>query len=94
MVHTYGSEGAGTFNGGRYSNPRLDQILDAVRIEPDIERRRKLASDALRMMRDDLPLIPLYRRTLTWAMRPDISVAQWPNDILELRFVKIGDGQP
>ena len=94
MVHTYGSEGAGTFNGGRYSNPRLDQILDAVRIEPDIEQRRKLVGDALRMMRDDLPLIPLYRRTLTWAMRPDISVAQWPNDILELRFVKIGDGQP
>jgi hypothetical protein len=27
---------------------------------------------------------------LTWVMRPDISVAQWPNDILELRFVQIG----
>jgi peptide/nickel transport system substrate-binding protein len=50
--------------------------------------------DALRIMRADLPLIPLYRRTLTWVMRPDISVAQWPNDILELRFVQIGDGQP
>jgi peptide/nickel transport system substrate-binding protein len=94
IVHTYGTEGAGTFNGGRYSNPRLDQILDAMRIEPDIARRRQLVGDALRIMREDLPLIPLYRRTLTWVMRPDISVAQWPNDVLELRFVKIGDGQP
>jgi hypothetical protein len=25
-------------------------------------------------------------------MRPDISVAQWPNDVLELRFVQIGGG--
>ena len=43
-------------------------------------------------MNSDLPLIPLYRRTLTWVMRPNIGVAQWPNDVLELRFVDIGDG--
>lgn len=90
IVHTYGAEGAGTFNGGRYSNAQLDQIIDAMRPEPDITRRRQLVADALRLMQSDLPLIPLYRRMLTWVMRPDISVAQWPNDILELRFVQIG----
>jgi peptide/nickel transport system substrate-binding protein len=92
IVRSHGVEGAGTFNGGRYSNPQLDQLLDAIRVEPDLSRRRQLVGDALRIMRADLPLIPLYRRTLTWVMRPDISVAQWPNDILELRFVQIGDG--
>ena len=94
MVKTYGEDGAGTFNGGRYSNPQLDKVLDAMRVELDLARRRQLVTDALRIMQTDLPLIPLYRRTLTWVMRPDISVAQWPNDILELRFVQIGDGQP
>jgi len=93
IVHSYGPDGAGTFNGGRYANPKLDQIIDAMRVEPDIGRRRQLVADALRVMQGDLPLIPLYRRTLTWVMRPDISVAQWPNDILELRFVQIGSGQ-
>jgi peptide/nickel transport system substrate-binding protein len=92
IAHSYGSDGAGTFNGGRYANPRLDQIIDAIRVEPDLARRRQLVGDALRLMHADLPLIPLYRRTLTWVMRPDISVAQWPNDVLELRFVQIGDG--
>jgi peptide/nickel transport system substrate-binding protein len=92
IVRSYGADGAGTFNGGRYSNPRLDQLVDAIRVEPDLSHRRQLVGDALRSMRSDLPLIPLYRRTLTWAMRPDISVAQWPNDVLELRFVRIGDG--
>ncbi|HEY2863288.1 MAG TPA: ABC transporter substrate-binding protein [Casimicrobiaceae bacterium] len=92
IVHTYGTDGAGTFNGGRYSNPKLDQIIDAMRVEPDLAHRRQLVGDALRLMQSDLPLIPLYRRTLTWVMRPDISVAQWPNDILELRFVRIGQG--
>jgi peptide/nickel transport system substrate-binding protein len=93
IVHSYGADGAGTFNGGRYANAQLDQIIDAIRVEPDLTRRRALIGDALRLMQADLPLIPLYRRTLTWVMRPDISVAQWPNDILELRFVQIGDGQ-
>jgi len=93
IVHSYGSDGPGTFNGGRYSNPRLDQLIDSIRVEPDIARRRHLVADALRLMRADLPLIPLYRRTLSWVMRPDISVAQWPSDILELRFVQIGDAQ-
>jgi peptide/nickel transport system substrate-binding protein len=63
-----------------------------MRVEPDPAHRRQLVGDALRLMQSDLPLIPLYRRTLTWVMRPDISVAQWPNDILELRFVRIGPG--
>ena len=80
IVRSWGADGAGTFNGGRYSNPRLDQLIDSIRVEPDIVRRRQLVGDALRLMRADLPLIPLYRRALTWVMRPDISVAQWPND--------------
>jgi peptide/nickel transport system substrate-binding protein len=91
IVRSYNVDGTGTFNGGRYSNAKLDQLIDAIRVEPDLQRRRKLVGDALRIMDADLPLIPLYRRTLTWVMRPDISVAQWPNDVLELRFVQIGD---
>jgi hypothetical protein len=41
-----------------------------------------------------LSLPPLYRRTSTWAMRPDIGVAPRPNDVPELRFVESGDRQP
>jgi peptide/nickel transport system substrate-binding protein len=92
IVRSHGADGAGTFNGGRYANARLDGLIDAIRVEPDLSRRRELVGDALRVLGSDLPLIPLYRRTLTWVMRPDISVAQWPNDVLELRFVNVGDG--
>jgi peptide/nickel transport system substrate-binding protein len=92
IVRSHSDDGVGTFNGGRYSNPRLDKLIDAIRVDPDAAHRRQLVGDALRAMNADLPLIPLYRRMLTWAMRPNISVAQWPNDVLELRFVQIGEG--
>jgi peptide/nickel transport system substrate-binding protein len=89
IVRTQAEGGFGTFNGGRYSNAKLDALIDGIRVEPDLARRRQQIGEALTLMNADLPLIPLYRRTLAWAMRPGVSVVQWPNDILELRFVKI-----
>jgi peptide/nickel transport system substrate-binding protein len=89
IVHSYDGTGAGTFNGGRYSNPKLDELIDAIRVEPDMSKRRGLIGSALRLWHSDLPLLPLYRRTLAWVMRPGISAVPWPNDVLELRWVKI-----
>jgi len=89
VVRSYDGTGAGQFNGGRYSNPKLDALVDSIRVEPDLARRRQLVGDALRLMNDDLPLLPLYRRKINWVMRPNIQVTPWPNDILELRFVRI-----
>jgi peptide/nickel transport system substrate-binding protein len=89
IVRSFTDGGPGAFNGGRYSNAKLDALVDGMRVEPDLTKRRKMVGDALRIMNAELPLIPLYRRTLTWVMRPNVSVAQWPNDILELRFVQV-----
>jgi len=89
IVRSHDGSGAGQFNGGRYSNPKLDALIDAIRVEPDLVRRRQLAGEALRLMSEDLPLLPLYRRKINWVMRPSIHAVAWPNDILELRFVRI-----
>jgi len=89
LVRSFDAGGYGTFNGGRYSNPSLDALTDGIRVEPDPARRRRMVGEALAILHAELPLIPLYRRTLTWVMRPEVSVVQWPNDILELRFVEI-----
>lgn len=78
---------SGAFNGGRYSNPAYDALTEAIRVEPDLARRRVLVGDALRLIREDVALIPLYRRQHNWALRPGIELVQWPNDVLELRWV-------
>jgi len=89
IVRTWDGKGSGQFNGGRYSNAKLDALIDGIRVEPDLAKRRALIGDALRIMSDELPLVPLYRRKLTWVMRPNIDVVQWPSDVLELRWVRI-----
>jgi len=89
LLHTYGAHGAGIFNPGRYSNPKLDQLIDAIGVEPDLAKRTAMTGDALRLIAADMPFIPLYRLKLTWAMRTGVTVVQWPNDVLELRWVHV-----
>lgn len=89
LFRSHDPAGGGTFNAGRYSNPRLDELIDAVRTEPDLTRRRARIGVALRLIADDLPYIPLYRRTLNWAMTNKVSVKQWPGDTMELRWVRV-----
>ncbi len=89
LFRTFDRGGLGTFNAGRYSNAALDTLIDNIRIEPDLTRRRAMVTTVLRMVGEDLPYVPLYRRTLTWAMAKKVAAVQWPNDLLELRWVRL-----
>jgi peptide/nickel transport system substrate-binding protein len=90
LFRTYDGGGSGAFNAGRYSNPNLDRLIDSIRVEPDLTTRRAIIGDSLRVLHADLPYIPLYRRKLTSAMQKNVTAVPWPNDVLELRWVRIG----
>jgi peptide/nickel transport system substrate-binding protein len=89
LFRSFDKSGFGTFNAGRYSNSKLDSMIDNIRVEPDLTRRRAMVSTVLRVVGDELPYVPLYRRMVTWAMAKKVSVVQWPNDTLELRWVRV-----
>ncbi len=89
LVRSNDGLAAGAFNAGRYSNPKLDALIDGLRVEPNLAKRRAMVGDALRLMQADLPIIALYRRQHNWVSRLNIDVVHWPNDVLELRWVVI-----
>jgi peptide/nickel transport system substrate-binding protein len=89
LFRTWDRSGLGTFNAGRFSDPKLDGLIDAVRIEPDLTRRRAMVATVLRLVGDEIPSVPLYRRTLSWAMKKNVQAVQWPNDTLELRWLRV-----
>ncbi|MDH5538775.1 MAG: ABC transporter substrate-binding protein [Rhizobacter sp.] len=89
LFRTFDKSGLGTFNAGRYSNPQLDTLIDNMRTEPDLTRRRAMVGVALRLIGDDLPYVPLYRRTLNWAMKKKVHAVQWPSDAPELRWIHV-----
>jgi peptide/nickel transport system substrate-binding protein len=89
LVRTYDARVSGAFNAGRYSNARLDEIIDAIAAEPDLAQRRRRVGEALQLMQQDQPLLPLYRIKHSWVMKPQVQVVQWPNGLLELRWVRL-----
>ncbi|HWK85379.1 MAG TPA: ABC transporter substrate-binding protein [Caldimonas sp.] len=89
LFRTWDRSGLGTFNAGRFSDPKLDALIDAIRVEPDETRRRAMVATVLRLVGDGLPSIPLYRRTLNWAMSKKVRAVQWPNDTAELRWLRV-----
>jgi peptide/nickel transport system substrate-binding protein len=88
LFRSYDKDGLGSFNAGRYSNPQLDALIDAIRTEPDLAKRRAMVGEVLKRVAADLPYVPLYRRKLNWAMARNVDVVQWPNDTLELRWAR------
>ena len=89
LFRSRGAGNLGTFNAGGYSNPRLDALIDGIRTEPDLARRRARIGEALRLIAEELPVVPLYRRKLTWAMSDRVDLVQWSNDTVELRWVRM-----
>ena len=89
LLHTWDQNGGGTFNGGRYSNARLDALIDAVRTEGDPEKRRVLVATALKLAGDDIAYVPLYRRTLSWVMQKKVHVVMMPDDTIPVRWASV-----
>ena len=80
---------AGTFNAGRYSNPKLDALIDAMRVEPDLARRRRWSARRCAWCTRSCRRCRCTGATSTGSMRPSVEAVQWPNDVLELRWVRM-----
>jgi len=89
LLHTWDANGGGTFNAGRYSNARLDALIDSLRTELDDGRRQAMIAEALKLAEEDIAYVPLYRRTLSWVMQKKVQVVMLPDDTIPLRWVVV-----
>jgi peptide/nickel transport system substrate-binding protein len=88
-VMTLDQPGSGTFNAGRYHDPRFEQLVAAARVEVTPEKRKTLISEALRVHRDDVGHIPLYETMVVWGVRDGVDVHLDARDFVLLRFVAV-----
>jgi peptide/nickel transport system substrate-binding protein len=63
----------GGFNFQGYSNPEVDELLDAGRIETDQDARKALYDDAARMIVDDASYVYLYNPDVIQGWSPDVE---------------------
>jgi peptide/nickel transport system substrate-binding protein len=66
--------GKGFFNYGRYSNPKLDALIDAAAVELNVDKRKELIREALAEHNANVHHVPLHRQVIPWAMRSNVHV--------------------
>ena len=89
LVRTKTTGADGNFNLGRVSNPKLDQMIDAARIETDVAKRDAMLRDALKMTADEALYVPIHHQMRPWAMKKNITTSHRSDDRPEARFTRI-----
>lgn len=74
LVATYSKEkGRGPANRGRYSNPKLDEIIEKALVTVDDKTREGLLQQAVEIAMNDVGVIVTHFQVNTWATRRGIS---------------------
>ena len=68
-----------------YSNPKLDEILEAQQLTFDVKKREKLLWDAHKIILDDAPAVPLWNAMDIYAYRADLVWTAPPDEKVQLR---------
>jgi peptide/nickel transport system substrate-binding protein len=79
----------GDYNLGRYSNPRVDALVDSLKTEIDRKKRADLAREASAIHQADVGHIPLHHQVIPWAMRSNVSVVHRADNRLTVKWVKV-----
>ncbi|WP_341702395.1 ABC transporter substrate-binding protein [Ferrovibrio sp.] len=66
-------KGFGTTNKGRYSNPKMDAVLEEALKTVDDAKRESLLQQASKMAMDDQALIPIHIEVTPWATRKGLT---------------------
>jgi peptide/nickel transport system substrate-binding protein len=89
LVRSVGTGGDGNYNVGRYSNQRMDYIVDRVKVETDLPVRNRLLTEALQLSNDTVSHIPLHNQIIPWAMKKNIDVVHRADNRLDWRLIKV-----
>ncbi|HYF44200.1 MAG TPA: ABC transporter substrate-binding protein [Ramlibacter sp.] len=89
LVRSVGTDGDGNYNVGRFSNPKIDAVIDRAKVETDTLVRNRRLQEALQMAKDDFSHIPLHNQIIPWAMKKNIEVVHRPDNRLDWRLIKV-----
>jgi peptide/nickel transport system substrate-binding protein len=80
LMHTFDEKtGRGDDNYGRFSNARLDALIEASSKETSFITRQSLIGQALALHADEVHHLVLHRQALTWVMRSNVKVVHAAN---------------
>jgi peptide/nickel transport system substrate-binding protein len=75
VTHTHdAAKGEGANNYGRYSNPKLDDLIDRAARTISPREREELQKAAARVLAEDLGIVPIHHLNAAWALRKGLTI--------------------
>jgi len=76
LLATFSREkGLGAVNWGRYSNPKVDYVIEQAIQQVDDDNRRAMLQQATKLAMDDLGIMPVHFQYTIWATRKGVAYA-------------------
>ena len=89
VMHSRNADGAGDANYGDAKNEELDTLIDKLEGEMNVDLRQDMVNRSLKLMQDEVHVIPLHRQVIPWASRENVFVVHRPSNILNPVWVKL-----
>ncbi|SDM69658.1 peptide/nickel transport system substrate-binding protein [Oryzisolibacter propanilivorax] len=89
LVRSVGTGGDGNYNVGKYSNERMDYLVDRIKVETDAPVRARMMTEALQLSNDTVSHLPLYDQVIPWAMKKNVELVHRADNRVDIRTVKI-----
>ena len=89
LMRTVGQGGDGNFNLGKYSNPKVDELVDKLKTETDSAKRKSITREVSSIHQADVGHIPLHHQVIPWAMRSNVSAIHRADNRLTVKWVTI-----
>jgi peptide/nickel transport system substrate-binding protein len=90
VMRNFGDKGVGSYNYGRSSNAKFDDLAARSSVEADPAKRRELILAALTEWKEQVHTIPLHRQVIPWAARSNVSVVHRADNFLIWEWVTVG----
>ncbi len=90
ILRTKGPGGDGNWNFSGYSNPKVDAIVDRLKVETDFVKRAALTREALLLDQADVGHIPFHHQVIPWVMKKNVSVVHRPDNRMNAKWAVIG----
>jgi len=90
VMRNLGQGGVGSYNYGRSTNAKFDDLAARSSVEADPAKRKELILAALTEWKEQVHTIPLHRQVIPWAARSNVSASHRADNFLIWEWVTIG----
>jgi peptide/nickel transport system substrate-binding protein len=89
VLSSYSGKGDGDYNYGRYTNPKLDELIAKVKVDMNPDQRLAEIRAALAAHNAEINHLPLHRQVIPWAERSNVSAVHRADNQVMPYWVKI-----